>query len=102
MRFFFKSLMDHVNNDGTDKVEITVLFFAKSRELVEQRSAQIFIGKRLRGRDLIASILNHFPSLSVIQENLVIAVNQHYIEKESEINLKGGEEVAIIPPISGG
>lgn len=94
--------MDHVNNDGTDKVKVTVLFFAKSRELVEQRSAQIFIGKRLFGRDLIAGVLNNFPSLSVIQENLVIAVNQNYIEKESEIILNGGEEVAVIPPISGG
>lgn len=32
----------------------------------------------------------------------MIAVNQNYIEKESEIILNGGEEVAVIPPISGG
>lgn len=41
-------------------------------------------------------------SLAVIQENLVIAVNQSYIEKDSEISFEGGEEVAVIPPISGG
>ncbi|KAJ7388796.1 Molybdopterin synthase catalytic subunit [Desmophyllum pertusum] len=94
--------MDHVNNDTTEQVKVTVLFFAKSRELVEQRSAQILLGKRLTGRDLIANILNNFPSLAVIEENLLIAVNQSYIEKDSEINFEGGEEVAVIPPISGG
>lgn len=41
-------------------------------------------------------------SLAVIEENLLIAVNQSYIEKDSEINFEGGEEVAVIPPISGG
>lgn len=41
-------------------------------------------------------------SLSVIQDNLVIAVNQNYIEQDSEIGFNGGEEVAVIPPISGG
>ena len=41
-------------------------------------------------------------SLAAIQENLVIAVNQSYIEKDSEITFEGGEEVAVIPPISGG
>ena len=41
-------------------------------------------------------------SLSVIQDNLVIAVNQNYVEQGSHIGFTGGEEVAVIPPISGG
>jgi len=41
-------------------------------------------------------------SLSVIQDNLVIAVNQNYVEQDSHIGFTGGEEVAVIPPISGG
>lgn len=94
--------MDHFNNDTTEQVEVTVLFFAKSRELVEKSSAQISVGKQITGRDLIHYILNNFPSLAVIQENLVIAVNQSYIEKDSQITFEGGEEVAVIPPISGG
>lgn len=94
--------MEHVNNDSSEQVEVTVLFFAKSRELSEQRSAEIFIGKQLTGKDLISNIINNFPSLSVIQDSLVIAVNQNYIERDSLINFRGGEEVAVIPPISGG
>ena len=38
-----------------------MLFFAKSRELSEQRSAEIFIGKQLTGKDLISNIINNFP-----------------------------------------
>ena len=41
-------------------------------------------------------------SLSDIQDSVVIAVNQNYIEQDSEIGFQGGEEVAVIPPISGG
>ena len=33
---------------------------------------------------------------------MVLAVNQEYIDKEQVIHLKTGDEVAIIPPISGG
>lgn len=94
--------MEHVNNDTNEQVEVTVLFFAKSRELVEKPSAQIFLPKLLTGRDLVANIINSFPSLSDIQDSVVIAVNQNYIEQDSEIGFQGGEEVAVIPPISGG
>ena len=33
---------------------------------------------------------------------MVLAVNQEYTEKEQVLCLKEGDEVAIIPPISGG
>ncbi|CAH3022565.1 unnamed protein product [Porites evermanni] len=81
--------MEHVNNDTNEQVEVTVLFFAKSRELVEKPSAQIFLPKLLTGRDLVANIINSFPSLSDIQDSLVIAVNQNYIEQDSEIGFQG-------------
>lgn len=94
--------MEHVSNDSSEQVEVTVLFFAKSRELTEQRSAQIFLHKQVTGKDLVSSIVKKFPSLSVIQDSLVIAVNQNYVERDLLIDFKGGEEVAVIPPISGG
>lgn len=41
-------------------------------------------------------------SLASIEGNLIVAVNQEYTEREQLIHLKAGDEVAVIPPISGG
>ena len=47
-------------------------------------------------------LLSNSLSLSPLRECVVVAVNQEYIDKEQVIHLKTGDEVAIIPPISGG
>ena len=41
-------------------------------------------------------------SLVQIEKSLLVAVNQEYIGAEQTLQLKGGDEVAVIPPISGG
>ena len=41
-------------------------------------------------------------SLSSLSDCAVVAVNQEYVEKDQTIHIKEGDEVAIIPPISGG
>ena len=41
-------------------------------------------------------------SLDEIKSNLIIAVNQEYVGTEDTVQLKAGDEVAVIPPISGG
>ena len=51
---------------------------------------------------LVAYLLSPSLSLSPLRESVVVAVNQEYIDKEQVIHLKTGDEVAIIPPISGG
>lgn len=51
---------------------------------------------------VMGKIWTFCESLSGIQDSLVIAVNQNYIERDSLIDFRGGEEVAVIPPISGG
>lgn len=40
--------------------------------------------------------------LSVLGGSLVLAVNQEYVEEEQTLRLSAGDEVAVIPPISGG
>ncbi len=46
---------------------------------------------------------NVYFRLEVIQESMILAVNQEYIEtKEEQIDLCAGDEIALIPPISGG
>jgi molybdopterin converting factor small subunit len=41
--------------------------------------------------------------LSEIQDSLVLALNQDYIElSDAPLNLAEGDEIAVIPPLSGG
>eukprot|EP00112_Aurelia_sp_Birch-Aquarium-sp1_P022033 Seg6085.1 transcript_id=Seg6085.1/GoldUCD/mRNA.D3Y31 product="hypothetical protein" protein_id=Seg6085.1/GoldUCD/D3Y31 len=88
--------------DEVDAVEIKVLFFAKSREITGSKEANIKIVPRLLGRDLLENILAEFPKLKILQDNLLLSVNQEYIEKEQLVEVFSGDEVAVIPPISGG
>ena len=41
-------------------------------------------------------------SIDTVKDNLIIAVNQGYIKLEEQQILKEGDEIAVIPPISGG
>jgi len=85
------------------EVQIRVLFFAKSRELtgLTESCMQVQSG-RLSGEELLNFIIKSFPALYPVRDNLLLSVNQEYLEREQTIELSGEEEVAIIPPISGG
>ena len=41
--------------------------------------------------------------LSVIAENVVLSLNEEYLDLDNqELRLRAGDELAVIPPISGG
>ena len=41
--------------------------------------------------------------LSVIAENVVLSLNEEYLDLDNqELRLQAGDELAVIPPISGG
>ena len=49
---------------------------------------------------LIEIVVEKFPKLSSEMGEISLAVNKSYIE--SQLELKEGDEVAFLPPISGG
>eukprot|EP00124_Ichthyophonus_hoferi_P002638 Ihof_evm6s188 gene=Ihof_evmTU6s188 len=83
------------------KVEVRVLFFARSRELCGCREALITVPKETRGKDLLAAIVSAYPKLQSIADKVAVAVNQEYVDLTQELILLDRTEVAIIPPISG-
>ena len=99
--------------------QVNLYFFAKSRELTGTNCTSHDLPARTTAKDVLNSILAAFPrfggkyhraayefilrcSLSPIQNSVVLAVNQTYIEWNQELVLRPGDEVAVIPPISGG
>ncbi len=78
-------------------MEIKVLYFANVREAVGKDSETIrFTGKTTE--DLKRLLKNKYPQIANVLDLCRIAVNNEYYEGE----LKEGDVVAIIPPVSGG
>ena len=78
-------------------MEVKVLYFANIREIVGKDFEVIkFTGRTTT--DLKVLLKNKYPQISKILEISRFAVNGEYYEGE----LKEGDVVAVIPPVSGG
>jgi len=74
-------------------VHVTVRLFAGLRELAGRSSLEL---------DDVATVADVWPRLALGGEpaGLLYAVNREYVERDAE--LADGDEVALIPPVSGG
>lgn len=83
-------------------MSIKVLLFAKARELAGTDELTLNVVPKLRTSDLVAQIEAKCPDLTILRRSFVLALNQDYVEHNQVLDLKNGDELAIIPPISGG
>ncbi|XP_056147009.1 molybdopterin synthase sulfur carrier subunit [Lampris incognitus] len=85
-------------------VQVNVLYFAKSAELAGVKSERLTVPHQIVSRQLWQEIVRARPSLGVLQGQVVLAVRQQYVAIDSEqpIILQDGDEVAVVPPLSGG
>jgi molybdopterin synthase catalytic subunit len=87
---------------GTDSIQVRVLFFAKSREVAGTSEQSLDLPLGASTEDLLAALVDQYPGLSSVLQTCVLAHNQEYLEQGAKVPLKQGDEVAIIPPLSGG
>ena len=86
-----------------DKVAVSLLLFAKARELVGSSCVGLSLPSSTSTHsDLVSSVLESFPVLKRLGGTFVLSLNENYIDQDSEISLRTGDELAVIPPISGG
>jgi molybdopterin converting factor subunit 1 len=81
-------------------MEVTVRFFALYRERAGLSSAPIEIPEGASVNDLTDSVRQRFPRLAPPEVKIVVAVNAEYAEPEQV--LRPGDDVCLIPPVSGG
>eukprot|EP00877_Chromochloris_zofingiensis_P007518 jgi/Chrzof1/3019/Cz12g08130.t1 len=83
-------------------MKVTVLFFAKSREVANKPEEVYDLDDKATTATLLEKLLAQHPQLESVMKSCVFAVNQEYVQLKEAVQLKNGDEVAVIPPLSGG
>lgn len=82
-------------------MEVKILFFAKARELVGFKECKIVLPNKLSYTELLDTVVTLFH-LEDIRETLILAVDEEFALQDSIIELSQKNEIAVIPPLSGG
>lgn len=83
-------------------IEVTVLYFAKSREVAGLPQESLQLDEGITTNDLLVEIVKRHPGMESVLKTCVLALNQEYVNQGDALTLKGGDEIAVIPPLSGG
>ena len=78
---------------------VSVLLFGITRDLTGQSAVSVSLDPESRVVDLLGKLHQQFPALAGIR-SLLIAVNGEYAEPEQMLGPT--DEIALIPPVSGG
>ena len=82
-------------------IEIRVLYFASARERVGRSEERLYFAKPPTLKELQMDLYERYGSLTELSPYLRWAVDQSFVEDDSQ-TIDNGSEVALIPPISGG
>jgi MoaE-MoaD fusion protein len=81
-------------------MQVRVLFFGILRDLAGKSSDSLQLPDGGSVRDVIAQYESQIPTLKDSLSSIALAVNQQYASPETK--LKDNDEVALLPPVSGG
>ena len=77
-----------------------VRLFARLSELAGTREAEVEVGEGLTAGEVYRALCGRYPALSGLNGSIRYAVNGEYAEPGHPVG--EGDEVALIPPVSGG
>ena len=81
-------------------MRVQVLFFGQLKDLTGNAAESLALGDRATVRDVLQHYSEKFPSILKLSPSLALSVNQEYASKDAP--LRDGDEVALLPPVSGG
>src|SRR5690349_7634138 len=93
------SIRHHSRTEYTPTMRVVVRLFASYREAAGMGRIELELPPHATVKDAIAEILRRFP-LVAEGRTVVIAKNREYVDASAP--LADGDEVALIPPVSGG
>jgi MoaE-MoaD fusion protein len=81
-------------------MRVRVLFFGRLKDIVGRSEEDAELSEGARVEDLFARYGRSFPELAQFRASVVASVNQEFAEWRAP--LSSGDEVAFLPPVSGG
>ena len=81
-------------------MRVRVLFFGMLKDLAGKSSDLLDLPEPASVRDVLAHYQSHIPQFKDSLPSLAVAVNQRYAGPETKLELD--DEVALLPPVSGG
>ncbi len=83
----------------TSNIRITVLYFAQVREATKVKKETLEISKNSSVTDLLSLIRTRYPKLRNVSD---FNTSVNYKLVNSDVILRDKDEVALLPPVSGG
>ena len=81
-------------------VSVNVRLFALYRERLERDRLTLVVPPPATVATALAVMAEAHPRIGLLVDNTMVAVNHEYVDKTHA--LEDGDEVALIPPVSGG
>ena len=81
-------------------MDLNVRLFALYRERAGRSTIPVAVREGATVADLTAEVRRQLPNLAPPEVNIVVAVNTDYAD--SDVVLQPGDDVCLIPPVSGG
>jgi molybdopterin synthase catalytic subunit len=81
-------------------MQVRVLFFGALKELVKEDSEVVFLPERASVENLLEHYRQERPTLKEWLKSIAVSVNHEYAAQSRE--LSDGDEVGLLPPVSGG
>ncbi len=81
-------------------MQVRVLYLGMLRDIAGRDREAVELAEGSRLSDLFAELEQRFPKLQGFRSSLALALNQEYTDGTAELH--NNDEVALIPPVSGG
>ena len=89
-----------MGENGSNNINVKILFFGAARDAVGVEKACFIIAAPASVLTVKKAVFARYETLSVFAKSLMVAVNREYATDETAIeNL---DEIAFLPPVSGG
>ena len=82
------------------RVRVRVLYHGMLKDIAGRNAETVELGAGARMSDLVALLVERTPRLEGFRGAMALSLNYEYADREAE--LRDNDEVALIPPVSGG